>query len=63
MAGTDTTRVTVLHGWAIYHDGQQHSGGTVPTVDTDTAEEWISNGWATPAPPVKAPSARTGPTD
>lgn len=63
MAGTDTTRVTVLHGWAVYHDGQQHSGGTVLTVDTDTAEEWITNGWATPALPVKARSARSVPTD
>jgi len=63
MAGTDTTRVTVTDGWAIFHDGAQHGGGSALTVDATTAEQWITNGWATPAPPVKARSARSVPTD
>lgn len=63
MAGTDTVRVTVTDGYAVYSDGKQHGGGSVLTVDTDTAEQWIANGWATPAPPVKARSARSVPTD
>ncbi len=63
MADTDTTRVTVTDGYAVYNDGKQHGGGTVLTVDTDTAEQWVSNGWATPAPPVKARAARSSPTD
>lgn len=53
---TSTVAVTVTHGWAVFHDGQQHSGGTVLTVDADTAEQWIGNGWATPTPPSKPSS-------
>ena len=60
---TSTVAVTVADGWAVFHDGQQHSGGTVLTVDATKAEQWIANGWATPAPPVKARSARSVPTD
>ena len=50
---TTTVSVTVTHGWAVFHDGQQHSGGIVLTVDADTAEEWTGHGWATPTPPRK----------
>ncbi len=53
---TTAVSVTVTNGWAVFHDGQQHSGGSVLTVDTDTAEEWTGHGWDAPTPPSKPSS-------
>ncbi len=46
MAGT--VKVTIRDGWAVFHDGEQHGGGTVIEVDNETAEYWIAGGWVSP---------------
>ncbi len=46
MAGT--VKVTIRDGWAVFHDGEHRTGGTVVEVDNETAEHWIERGWASP---------------
>lgn len=58
----DTTTVTVTDGWAVFHNGQQHNGGTVLDVDAATAAHWTANGWATVGPPPTKGRARSTPT-
>lgn len=58
MAGK--TRVTVAAGYAVYVHGEQHSGGDVVEMDTDTAQQWVRRGWAVEATePAKQPKPRT----
>ena len=54
MAGTVT--VTVNHGWAVAADGKQHTGGQTVNVDQDTADHWITSGWATAADTTPQPA-------
>ncbi len=44
MAGT--VKVTICDGWAVFHDGEHRTGGTVVEVDNETAGYWIERGWA-----------------
>ncbi len=46
---SDTVRMTVNDGWAVFHDGEHRTGGTVVEVDPDTATHWTERGWARPA--------------
>lgn len=41
-------RVRVVAGWAVFHDGEQHSGGKVLTVPADLAEQWTAQQLAEP---------------
>ncbi len=45
---SDTVKMTVTDGWAVYVDGEQHGGGSVVEVDTATASRWAERGWARP---------------
>jgi hypothetical protein len=42
----DTVKVTICDGWAVFHDGEQHGGGSVVDIPTDLAEQWQQLGWA-----------------
>lgn len=59
-----TIHVTVTPGYAVHHDGKQHSGGTTLDVDTLTARRWINRGWVTEAKPTTpAPRKRKSHTN
>lgn len=49
--------VVIADGWAVFHNGQQHHGGTALEVDVPTAEQWLAAGWAV-TPPKKTSRSR-----
>ncbi len=50
--------VTVTVKWAVYADGEQHSGGSTLQVPPDHAEQWTAQGWVQPAATAKAAQRR-----
>jgi hypothetical protein len=42
----DTVKMTVADGWAVFHDGEHRTGGTVVEFDQATANHWLERGWA-----------------
>ena len=55
-----TVKVRVIDGWAV-HDGTRHrTGGEVVEVDADTAEQWITAGWAEKVAPRPTRTERAG---
>ena len=55
---SDLVAVTVVDGWAVYADGEQHSGGSTLEVPPGTAEQWTAQGWVQPAATAKAARRR-----
>lgn len=42
----DTVTVTVVAPYAVYHDGEQHTG-TLTDIPVDLAKHWQHRGWVT----------------
>ncbi len=51
-------KVTICDGWAVFHDGEHRTGGTVVEVDPATAQHWQERGWATPTAEDKPTTRR-----
>ncbi len=41
-----TVKVKVREGWAVYDGVRQRGEGETVETDPDTAEQWITAGWA-----------------
>ncbi len=43
-------RVSIANGWAVWLEGRLLVAGESLDLDRDTAQHWISRGWAVLAP-------------
>jgi hypothetical protein len=44
-----SVKVTVREGWTVYDGETQRGPGATFTVERETAEVWLANGWVEPA--------------
>jgi len=49
-----TAKVTVRQPFQVTHDGVDHRPGDTVEVPEHVAREWVTFGWAKPAPEPKA---------
>jgi len=57
MAGTatETVKVKVCDGYAVYDGKTQQSGGKQIEVPADLAEQWTAAGWVEPVAKTSTP--------